>query len=250
MSKPIVTLATVVYNGEQYIRDCIESVVPQLCDDVEYIIIDGASTDSTVDIIRDYDQYISYWVSEPDKGIYDAWNKVISVSRGSFISFLGADDLLNPGAMRVYIDHIKRAPEIQYWSSRAALGNIDSNIFGKPWAWRSFKKYMTVAHVGSMHSRKLYSQFGLYNISYSIAGDYEFLLRCGDTLSTGYFDSVTVVMGDGGVSNKQILLTLKETLLAKVHTGSRSQIMAVLDFCVAISKCYIKAGIKYVRRPC
>jgi glycosyltransferase involved in cell wall biosynthesis len=247
---PTVTLVTVVYNGERFIRECIESVVPQLCEDVEYIVIDGASTDSTVDIIREYDHIITYWISEPDRGIYDAWNKAIKVSRGSFISFLGADDLLNPGALRSYIDNIKSAPQIDYWSSKAALGHKDSIIFGKPWDWTSFKKYMTVAHVGSMHSRDLYLEFGLYDISYNIVGDYEFLLRCGGSLKAGYLDIVTVVMGDDGISNNQIMLTLKETQRAKVQTRSRSQIMSAIDYCVAICKWYIKNSIKFSKKSC
>jgi len=91
---PRISIATVVRNGEATLRRTIESVIHQLGGNAEYIIIDGASTDGTLDIIREYDASLAYWVSEPDRGIYDAMNKVLQVATGDWLLFLGADDEL------------------------------------------------------------------------------------------------------------------------------------------------------------
>ncbi len=91
-NKPLISIVTVVYNGEKHLEQTINSVIVQDYDNVEYIIIDGGSTDGTPDIIKKYEEQIDYWVSEPDNGIYDAMNKGISLVNGDYIGFLNADD--------------------------------------------------------------------------------------------------------------------------------------------------------------
>jgi len=93
--KPLITVVTAVYNGEQFLEETIQSVINQTYDNVEYIIIDGGSTDGTVGIIRKYEHVIDYWVSEKDNGIGDAWNKGITLSFGSLIGLLNSDDFYN-----------------------------------------------------------------------------------------------------------------------------------------------------------
>lgn len=93
-NKPLISVITVVFNGEQFLEETILSVLNQTYDNVEYIIIDGGSTDGTMDIVRKYDHAIDYWVSEPDEGIYDAMNKGGVICTGDFIQFLNAGDTL------------------------------------------------------------------------------------------------------------------------------------------------------------
>ena len=241
--QPLITIVTAVFNGVNTLRSTIESIVPQLNDEVEYVIIDGGSTDGSVDIIREYEKIFSYWVSEPDKGIYDAWNKAIVASHGTFISFIGADDTLEPGALSIYTQYIKSAPNINYWSSKVALGSRNGRIVGRPLNGREFRRHMTVAHVGSMHHRDLYLRYGLYDISFKIAGDYEFLLRVGRSIQAGYFKSVTIIMGVDGVSNRHIMKTLVETRRAKIISRSRNPLLAYIDFYLAIIAYYIRQSI-------
>lgn len=90
--RPLVSVVTVVFNGEKYLEETIQSVINQTYDNFEYIIIDGGSTDGTIDIIKKYEDKISYWVSEPDNGIFDAMNKGIDVATGEWINFMNAGD--------------------------------------------------------------------------------------------------------------------------------------------------------------
>jgi glycosyltransferase involved in cell wall biosynthesis len=92
--RPLITVATVVYNAAEFLRSAIDSVLSQNYDNVEYIVIDGGSTDGTMDIIREYESRIDYCISEPDGGIYDAMNKARKAARGDWLIFLGADDQL------------------------------------------------------------------------------------------------------------------------------------------------------------
>ena len=91
---PLITVITVVFNGAGTLEQTILSVIKQSCENVEYLIIDGGSTDGTLDIIRKYEHAIDYWVSEPDGGIYEAWNKAAGLLLGDWCIFLGADDEL------------------------------------------------------------------------------------------------------------------------------------------------------------
>ncbi len=108
---PLITVITVVYNGAKYLEDTIKSVINQTYPNVEYIIIDGGSTDGTIDIIKKYEDYIDYWVSEPDRGIYDAMNKGWSLANDdSRILFLGAGDMVKSfpltKELEVYSDYV------------------------------------------------------------------------------------------------------------------------------------------------
>ena len=90
----MVSIITVVYNGEDFLEASIQSVINQTYENIEYIIIDGGSTDNTTKLIKRYKDKVDYWVSEKDSGVYDAMNKGIDASNGDFLFFLGADDLL------------------------------------------------------------------------------------------------------------------------------------------------------------
>jgi glycosyltransferase involved in cell wall biosynthesis len=89
---PLISIVTVVYNGEKYLEQTIQSVINQTYKNIEYIIIDGGSTDGTLEIVKKYSEHISYWVSEPDKGLYDAMNKGIGIAKGKIIGIVNSDD--------------------------------------------------------------------------------------------------------------------------------------------------------------
>ena len=90
---PLVSIIIAVYNGANTLQDCLDSIKQQTYQNIELIIIDGGSTDATIDVLNEYDAQISYWISEPDDGIYNAWNKGVVQAKGEWICFLGADEL-------------------------------------------------------------------------------------------------------------------------------------------------------------
>jgi glycosyltransferase involved in cell wall biosynthesis len=94
LDRPLITIITPVFNAEESLESSILSVVSQNCDSFEYIIVDGASTDGTLEILRKHESSIDYWISEPDRGIYDAMNKGVQLARGRWVCFLGSDDTL------------------------------------------------------------------------------------------------------------------------------------------------------------
>jgi glycosyltransferase involved in cell wall biosynthesis len=242
---PIISYVTVVLNGEKTLHATIESVISQLPNNCEYLIIDGGSLDNTVNIIKQYEKHLAYWISEPDSGIYQAWNKALLLCRGSYIGFLGCDDILLPGSIEAYLSGISLKPEVDYWSSRVVLGSLDGRVIGEAWRWSRFRRHMTVAHVGSLHKRALFDKFGLFNEAYRIAGDYEFILRAGPLLQAGFINQVTAIMGDNGLSNSLITRALQETKNAKIQRQSTSSFLAHIDHITAHFKRFIRMRFDY-----
>jgi hypothetical protein len=234
--KPLVTVITAVFNGGGTIRHCIESVLGQDYPNVEHIVIDGGSTDGTIDILREYGNRIALWKSEPDRGIYDAWNKALSEAHGEWLCFLGADDEFLPGAVSAYMALAAKNPQAEYLSSRLKVVHPSGyiRILGSPWTWRKFSKSMCTHHVGTMHRRSLFDRLGTYDTSYRIVADYELLLRAKDKLNTAYMPAVTAMMRAGGASSAR--KCLQETARAKVETGGRSKVLAAVELHIAKAK--------------
>lgn len=237
---PVISVVTVVRNGAATLEKAIRSVADQDYPNLEYIIVDGGSDDGSVDIIRRWAHRIAYWRSEPDGGIYNAWNKAVSFASGEWIAFLGADDEFKLGAITAYAHWINESGSdaLDYVSSRAVLVGASGQVLqviGSPWSWPAFQRYMTVAHVGSMHHRRLFERLGRYDETYRICGDYEFLLRAGPDLRAGFMNQVTVAMGAGGISGSG-LTALREQMRAKLETGKRPAPRAAWEYRVAIAK--------------
>jgi len=174
---PKISVVTVVFNGEKYLEETITSVINQTYDNVEYIIIDGGSTDRTIDIIKRYEEKIDYWVSEKDNGIYDAMNKGIEYSTGYYINFLNAGDtyfdkntILNISKLHkydvVYGNTLYVTPHGKY--KRAAHKILN---------YKNLKKGMKVCHQSIFYRKSLFNDFGLFNLNLKYVADYEHLIR-------------------------------------------------------------------------
>ena len=238
--RPLVTVITAVFNGADCIGDCIESVLLQDYPGIEHIILDACSTDGTIDILRSYDDRLALWVSEPDHGVFDAWNKGLELAQGEWVAFLGADDRFLPGAVREFMDLADRNPEAEFLSSRARLDHPSgyAPVFGGPWEWPRFTRRMTTVHVGSMHRKALFSEYGKFDASYRIAGDFEFLLRARGDLRTAYTPAITVVMKAGGLSDST--KGLHEAKRAKLQTGVRSHLRAQTDLLLDTARFHLR----------
>ncbi len=237
---PLVTVVTAVFNGRSYIAECLESVLMQDYTNIEHIVLDGGSTDGTLDVLREYDDRIALWKSEPDKGVYDAWNKALSEARGEWICFLGADDEFLPGAVTAYMTLAARQPEAEYLNSRERWvhPNGYERIRGRPWTWPGIMRQMFMAHVGSMHRRSLFDRLGAYDLSFGMAADYELLLRARASLKTAHTSAITVMMRAGGMTDDRVALA--DATRAKILTGGRSVMLAQLELCIANAKFFLR----------
>jgi glycosyltransferase involved in cell wall biosynthesis len=237
---PLVTVITAVFNGSDRIDACIESVLHQNYPNIEHIILDGGSTDGTVAILRKYQDRIALWKSEPDSGVYDAWNKGLELAQGEWIAFLGADDEYLPNAITAYMNLAREHPDADYLSSKIRWFRPSgySRILGSQWEWPRFSRYMCCPHVGSMHRRQLFEKYGGFDISYRIVADYEFLLRPRDKLQSAFMSLTSVNMSAGGISDS--IAALHEACRAKIETGGVPKTLAYLDLLFADVKVRIR----------
>ena len=180
--RPLVSIVTVVYNGEKHLEESIKSVINQTYDNVEYIIIDGGSTDGTVDIIKKYEDKIDYWVSEKDGGIYDAMNKGIVISHGKIIGIVNADDLIYPDTLAKVSQAFKN-DEVMFTYGQVDLADENSKIFdiAKSIGLQSLKyrlfRHMPFLHPTMFVKKSVYEKIGLYDTNYKLSADYDFILR-------------------------------------------------------------------------
>ena len=200
-----ISIIIATYNAQKRLGRCLDSILSQKTDDVELIIIDGGSKDRTRSIIEDYKSIVDYSISEKDDGIYHAWNKGVKIAKGDWIMFLGADDCLTPGAIRKIMQYLSSInyDECDYVSAK--INYLDEQgqlikIIGKAWCWMEFRNKMTVAHVGSLHSRMLFNEIGLFDTNYKICADYELLMRKKENLRACFMNEVIASMEFGGVS--------------------------------------------------
>lgn len=249
MKNPYISIITATYNAEKYLPTLTESIRNQNSKNFQFLIIDGGSKDSTLQIIERNKDIVNYWSSEPDHGIYDAWNKGLSKATGDWIMFLGSDDILLPGTLKLYssfIENLKNREDIDLISSKVQM--IDTNgkpirIKGWKFQWPHFLKEMTIAHPGALHSRNLFNTYGVFNTDYKIVGDYELLLRAGKNLNAAFLDEVTVKMSEGGMSDS--VAAIKEQYLAVTITGKLPIYKALFNAAIVYMKFKMKKLLRF-----
>jgi len=227
--KPLLTVIVAVFNGAATLQQCIDSVAQQTYPNKELIIIDGGSRDGTVDLLEANREQISYWISEPDRGIYNAWNKGLARAKGEWICFLGADDYFWDAQVleRMAAQMEKLPPDIRVVYGQIMMVNSDGTSLypvGEPWEKIKgrFRQVMCIPHPGAMHRRGLFEQHGQFDESFHIAGDYELLLRELKVADAFFIsDLVTVAMRQGGISS-----TPANSCCNCVRSGARSGCMA------------------------
>lgn len=161
MKKPLISIITPSYNQAPYIRQTIESVIRQDYDNIQYIIIDGGSTDGSVDIIKEYTDFLDFWVSEPDKGQSDAINKGLSKAKGDLVTWINSDDLLLPGALSLVADAWSRSPETPIITSECLLISRDNEYIGcrvvpKQYRWFSERGLVYICQPGTFWKRDIF----------------------------------------------------------------------------------------------
>jgi glycosyltransferase involved in cell wall biosynthesis len=223
-----VSIITVVYNGAATIRHCIDSVLSQTYPSIEYIIVDGNSTDGTQEIIKSYGSRIQIFLSEPDKGIYDAMNKGIKLATGDIIGILNADDFY---AGTTVISEIAEA----FIATKAdgCYGDLnyvdgqDETVIKRNWVSGSYKPNSFLMgwmppHPTFFVRRKCYADYGDFRLDMGSAADYEIMLRFifKNGIKLTYIPKVLVKMRTGGVSNS----TVKNRLMANSNDRKAWQV--------------------------
>jgi glycosyltransferase involved in cell wall biosynthesis len=215
--KPLITVITVVYNGSETLQDTIESVQKQQYDNIEHIIIDGGSSDATVDILKQYDHVIDYWLSEKDSGMYDAMNKGIALCSGEYVGMLNSDDMFaNGDVLQNVVDTFFQTKNDVVFSCLNIVDKDDlSKILRK---YRVTKFNSALMRIGVMPphptfycKKSCYNEVGLYRTDYKIAADFEMLARLlmRQKISWSFLDKVTVTMRSGGLSDSGFLSSIK-----------------------------------------
>ena len=240
MLAKLFSVITVSYNSSDFISSAIESVASQKNVDIEYIIIDGNSKDKTVSIIQSYGNKVAKFISEPDKGIYDAMNKGLSLATGDVIGILNSDDFYPDSDVIAQVAQaFEKNPNVDM-----VLGNVDfvkadnldlpvrfySSFGFAPWKMRF--GFMP-AHPAAFIKRSAYEKVGSYALGYKIGADFEWFVRAlmVQRLSYVKLNQTLVRMREGGVSTsgfKSYWLTSKEQLRALRNNGVYSNWLFVL----------------------
>jgi glycosyltransferase involved in cell wall biosynthesis len=210
---PRISIIVATWNAANTFERCLRSVVEQSFTDWELLVVDGASTDGTVELITEHRERISWWQSKKDNGIYDAWNQALGHARGEYVTFLGADDTWHaPDTLTKAFDAIGNN-HYDLVTGRGALVDtlgLRYHEFGNAWSYKGVMRRMTICHPGALHRRDLFIRFGTFDTSYFISADYDFILRLPANIRVLHLSTVLADIADGGISRSRRWLMLRE----------------------------------------
>jgi glycosyltransferase involved in cell wall biosynthesis len=174
--KPLISIITCVLNGEKYLEETILSIRQQTYKNYEYIIVDGDSSDSTLDIIKKNEDIISYWQSEKDNGLYFGFNKGLDLATGDLIVFVNSDDILTPNALQIISSYYLKNSEVDF-----IFGSVKKHwgiLYGyKPWkiflTWGFYSSHSTGFYITKYAAKKV----GYYDTQYKFSSDYDYFYR-------------------------------------------------------------------------
>ena len=210
---PLVSIITIVYNGEKHLEHTIQSVLNQTYQPIEYIIIDGGSTDNSLSIIKRYEHRLAYWISEKDNGISDAFNKGLRRASGEFIGLINADDWYEPDTVEKVVAEIGNNDIVYGDMKLYKTGQVDFVLKGNH---LYLAKEMTINHPTVFVKKSCYENFGLFDERYKCAMDYELLLRMMTRhCKFKYIPSILANMRWDGMSDTRWMLGCRETLEIK-----------------------------------
>jgi glycosyltransferase involved in cell wall biosynthesis len=209
--RPLFTVVTVVFNGANDLKRTIQSVLQQSFTDFEYILIDGGSSDGTLDILQSHEQEISLWISEPDRGVYDAFNKAVRLGTGEWTVFLGAGDVFHDPRV---LEHVAEATRTVDASTELIYGKvsiIDSKnkpmkTLNRPWGqmrgrWLGGRPVFP-HHQGVFHRRNLLTTKEPFDIRYRIAADSKLIYASVQRVQPFFSDVIVASVALGGISTE------------------------------------------------
>ena len=245
---PKVSIITVCLNSEKFLEQTIQSVLKQTYQNIEYIIIDGGSWDNTQEIITRYEENIDYWVSEPDKGISDAFNKGLLSSTGEIIGFLNSQDYyFDRNVIEKVVNAFtnKQAASIVY--GKVYYVPIDSSevvgVVGERFTKKRMMKRNIMPHQSVFMKRHVFHRFGQFRLNYRIAMDYEYTLRATKFYKPIFLDEGLAVMRFGGISDMDKFAVCTELCKAQMANN----VPFLRSFITLIYHYITSAGLKFLR---
>lgn len=231
---PLLSIITVVYNSEAFIEKTIENVLTQLDDDIEYIIIDGNSSDNTINILKKYDDKITQWVSEDDEGIYDAMNKGIKLANGKWIGFINAGDYYEKHILTLIKNLIKTNNNIEIIHGSNTYIDNKNNIIHVHTP--KDVECSVISHPSTFTTKDILIKYGLYRTDFKIASDlYFYLISAKNTNKLFIEENISYMLNDGVSSKFNIKVAKEFYLLYKACGYSKIK---------SFYKAYIRSGIK------
>ncbi|MCF6177764.1 MAG: glycosyltransferase [Geopsychrobacter sp.] len=239
-----------VLNARETLERCLMSVLSQEYPHYKLLVVDGGSDDGTVEILQKYQADLSWWVSGPDTGIYDAWNKALHQIKDGWALFLGADDVLqSPDVLLRVADslqHVGSGIKVAY--GQIAVVSCQGHIYaikGQPWALagKNFTSIMTLPHQGVFHHSSLFKEYGGFNPELKIAGDYDLLLKVLLDYPPLYLDDLIVASWQiGGISYdvKTPILVAREFSQVRRNNGYHALSFPLFVFYI---KAYVLRGL-------
>ena len=236
MADTLFTIITVCYNSEKTIERTLRSVLAQTEKDYEYLIIDGASTDSTLDIVKRYESAFEGRLkvfSEKDNGIYDAMNKGISKAEGKLIGIINSDDYYEPNALKKIRDvYDGYEYAIIYGMLRTIKGDKESSVYLKS---HQFIEDDMIAHPACFISRQIYDKFGGYSLDYQYSADYEFMLRIRNEKIIHYYPLYEIIANFSTDGASSLTKGYMDTMRLKRNYG----LIGGIQYYMIMLKCMI-----------
>ncbi|WP_297089106.1 glycosyltransferase family 2 protein [uncultured Draconibacterium sp.] len=212
---PKISVITVVFNAVELLEQTIKSIICQSYANLEYIVIDGSSTDGTVDIIKKYDKAITHWISEKDTGIYDAMNKGLKMASGDYVIFINAGDMLYACDTLAKIPFAAHPEADVFYGETVIISDKTGEDLGlrkkvppRNLSWKHYQKGMVVCHQSIFIKKSITTN---YNTSYRLSADVEWvILALKKAQKVVYVDCIISRFLSGGASRKMQKLSLKE----------------------------------------
>ena len=209
------TVITIVFNDKRHIEKTMNSVFSQTYPNIEYIIIDGASTDGTINLIKKYDEKINFWSSEPDNGLYDAMNKGIEKATGDYVVFLNSGDLFYENTTIEKIFASAKNKKVDVFYGETVIIDDNGEIKGKrrlsapkKLDWKSFKNGMLVSHQAFFPAIRLVSK---YDMKYKFSSDFDWCIRIMKQSEVIVnTNEILIKYLDGGLTKQKLIKSLKE----------------------------------------
>lgn len=247
--KKLFSVIIATYNAGKTIERCLQSVVRQKADDVQLIVVDGASKDDTMAVVQRYAEHLDIVVSEPDRGVYDAWNKALTYAEGQWIMFLGADDYYVADVFDSYRQFLQNnaTDEVDLISAKCRLINKDEVVlreFGAPYRWDEFRNKNRLSHGSALHNRRLFDEVGCFDLRFGISADYELLLR--KPLKTLFMDKTVIYMQEGGMSYSSA--GLFQTFRVKRYRKSSNIVCDVYYLVKGLTGFWLRKSLWYITK--